>query len=129
MIALYLDNAARELYDTDFLLLGKSSLVNISSLKQQGEMDAWYVYLIRTQRGSLYCGVTLDVKRRFAEHQAGGQRCARALRGKGPLELAFYQKVGDQSYALRMEYKVKQLSKAQKEALVTGQKQLEELCS
>ncbi|OOF07043.1 hypothetical protein BZG79_13560, partial [Salinivibrio sp. MA427] len=47
----------------------------------------WFVYLIRTRQGHLYCGVTTNVSRRFAQHSAG--KGARALRGKGPLLLAW----------------------------------------
>lgn len=78
----------------------------------------WYLYIIRCQNGSLYTGVTIDVNRRFAEHCAQGRKCARYLRGKGPLELAFVQLVGDKREAYRLEYKVKQLSKVQKEQFI-----------
>lgn len=43
---------------------------------------------------------------------------AKALRGKGELTLVFSAPVGDRSLALRAEYRVKQLTKRQKERLV-----------
>ena len=64
----------------------------------------------------LYTGITTDVARRLAQHQAG--KGAKALRGKGELTLAFHCQVGDRSTALKLEYRVKQLSKIQKERLV-----------
>ena len=83
----------------------------------------WSVYLIRTATGQLYCGISTDVERRLREHQQG-RRGARALRGKGPLTLVFQQVVGNRSLASRVEYRVKQLSKKEKEALVAGHRTL-----
>lgn len=79
----------------------------------------WFVYFIRTKTGSLYCGITNNVERRFSQHQTG--KGAKALRGKGPLTLEWNQPVGDKSSALRIEYKLKKLSKIKKERLVSEQ--------
>lgn len=83
-------------------------------------MSHWSLYLVRNRNNQLYTGITTDVERRFAEHQSGGPKAARALRGKGPLSLVFHIEIGDRRRALKMEYRVKQLSKAQKESLVAG---------
>ncbi|MGG8085838.1 GIY-YIG nuclease family protein [Klebsiella aerogenes] len=85
----------------------------------------WFLYLIRTADNRLYTGITTDVPRRFLQHQEG--KGARALRGKGELALAFSQKVGDHSLALRLEYRIKQLTKRQKERLVAGDGSFETL--
>ncbi|CNI14437.1 GIY-YIG nuclease family protein [Yersinia pekkanenii] len=79
----------------------------------------WHLYLLRTATGMLYTGITTDVTRRLAQHQAG--KGAKALRGKGELMLVFHCEAGDRSTALKMEYRVKQLSKPQKEKLVINQ--------
>ncbi|HAX9716318.1 TPA: GIY-YIG nuclease family protein [Serratia marcescens] len=76
----------------------------------------WHLYMLRLPSGMLYTGITTDVARRLAQHQAG--KGAKALRGKGELTLAFHCQVGDRSTALKLEYRVKQLSKIQKERLV-----------
>ncbi|CAM4173430.1 GIY-YIG nuclease family protein [Vibrio neonatus] len=76
----------------------------------------WSVYLIRTRHNALYCGVTNNLQRRFAQHVKGTG--AKALRGKGPLILEWSTKVESKSLALKLEYKIKQLSKKQKESLV-----------
>lgn len=81
-------------------------------------MMLWSLYLIRTADNSLYTGITTDVARRFMQHQSG--KGAKALRGKGELTLAFSAPVGERSLALRMEYRIKQLTKRQKERLVAG---------
>ncbi|MGF1692420.1 GIY-YIG nuclease family protein [Photobacterium kagoshimensis] len=72
------------------------------------------------RNNSLYCGVTVDVSRRFAQHQTGKQG-AKALKGKGPLLLAWSQEVGDKRLAMQLEYRIKRLTKAKKEALIQGQ--------
>jgi putative endonuclease len=77
----------------------------------------WSVYLVRRADGALYAGVALDVARRFAEHEAGGARAARSLRGRGPLELVRERVVGARGLALRVESRVKRLPKARKEEL------------
>ncbi|GAA5523779.1 UPF0213 protein BH0048 [Microbulbifer aestuariivivens] len=84
-------------------------------------MNSWFIYLVRTARGTLYTGITRDVARRFAEHSAGGARAAKALRGRGPLKLEFQYELPDQSSALIVEAKVKKWRKAKKEALVRGE--------
>lgn len=81
----------------------------------------WSLYLIRTAAGNLYCGVTTDVERRFREHLADGPKTAKALRGRGPLTLAFTQVVGDKRMAMRCEWQLKRWPKAQKEALIRGE--------
>lgn len=79
----------------------------------------WFVYFVRTRSSALYCGITTDVERRFAQHCSGVG--AKALKGKGPLTLAWSHPVGSsRSNASKIEYRLKQLSKAQKEALVNG---------
>ena len=85
----------------------------------------WFLYLIRTADNRLYTGITTDVPRRFRQHQAG--KGAKALRGKGDLQLAFSHEVGEHSLALRLEYRVKQLTKREKERLVAGEDALVEV--
>ena len=76
----------------------------------------WFIYLVRTGAGSLYAGISTDPERRLRQHQSG--KGARALRGKGPLTLVWRQEVADKGEALRLEYRLKQQSKAFKERLV-----------
>jgi putative endonuclease len=76
----------------------------------------WSVYLVRRADGALYTGIATDVERRFAEHSAG--RGAKALRGRGPLELAGHRRVGERGLALRVERRIKLLPKEDKERLV-----------
>ena len=81
-------------------------------------MVEWHLYLIRTGDGSLYAGIATDVARRFAEHQTGGGRCARYLRGRAPLRLVFKRRLGNRSLALKAERRIKSLPKYKKEQIV-----------
>ncbi|MZG54644.1 MAG: GIY-YIG nuclease family protein [Nitrospinae bacterium] len=80
--------------------------------------NMWHVYLIRTRMGHLYTGVTQDVQRRFKEHQEGGVKGAKYLKGKKPLKLVFHKKIGSRSQALKTEAEIKKWPKKKKEALV-----------
>ena len=92
-------------------------------------LTVWSLYLVRTAEGNLYTGVSTDVLRRFAEHENRDNRNkgAKALRGKGPLSLVFSIVVGNRSEALKLEYRVKQLTRAQKEELIRLPVDLEEI--
>ncbi len=76
----------------------------------------WHLYILRTPTGMLYTGITTDVLRRQQQHQSG--KGAKSLRGKGELTLVFHCPAGDRSQASKLEYKIKQLNKKQKEKLV-----------
>ncbi|GLR11108.1 hypothetical protein COO59_15010 [Mixta theicola] len=79
----------------------------------------WQLYIVRTAAGSLYTGISNNVPRRFQQHQKGTG--AKALRGKGPLELLLICEAGDRAMASRLEYQVKQLSRREKLRLVASQ--------
>ncbi len=81
-------------------------------------MALWSLYVVRCADSTLYTGITTDVEERFAEHSRGGPRAAKYLRGRGPLELVFSAEVGGRAHALRLERRVKKLSKARKERLL-----------
>ncbi len=76
----------------------------------------WSVYLVRRADGALYAGIAIDVAERFLAHAAG--RGAKALRGRGPLQLVWQRRIGDRGLAQRVEYRLKRLGKVDKERLV-----------
>lgn len=78
----------------------------------------WYVYVARCADNTLYCGIARDVAARIAEHDAGTG--ARYTRGRGPLQVVLVRRCHGHGRALRLEYLIKQLSRAQKEALVAA---------
>ena len=89
-------------------------------------VDKWSVYLIRCGDDSLYAGVALDVERRLEEHREG-KRGAKYLRGRGPLELVMSREVGDKGLALKVELKMKKLSRKAKQRLVANPDKVDDL--
>lgn len=85
---------------------------------------SYSLYILRCADGSLYTGIALDVARRLEEHQ-GGKRGAKYLRGRTPVELVFECDAGTRGDALRLEHRIRQLSREGKEALIAGAMSLE----
>jgi len=84
------------------------------------------LYIVRCADDSLYTGIAADVDKRLTEHRSG-PRGAKYLRGRQPLKLEFSQPIGDRAVASRLEYRVKRLSRARKEALIAGQESVLDL--
>ena len=72
----------------------------------------WFLYIIECTDGSLYTGITVDVEARYAAHCQGTG--ARYTRSHPPLRLLGWEPYPDRSTASRAEYRVKQLSPADK---------------
>ncbi len=78
-------------------------------------MNTWFVYMIRCANGSLYTGSTNHVIRRWHQHRRG--MGAKYLQANEPEEVVFVEEHADRSEACRREYRIKQLSKQEKESL------------
>ena len=81
-------------------------------------MSDWYLYMVRCYDGSIYTGISTSVDRRFAQHQRQEYAGSKYLKGRGPLTLVFRTRLGSRSLALKVESRVKKLSKVRKEKLV-----------
>jgi putative endonuclease len=81
----------------------------------------WFLYIVRCRHGTLYTGISTDVQRRFAEHQQGGVKGARYLRGKGPLALVYQVHVNGRAEATRLELWLKKQPREMKESLILNQ--------
>jgi putative endonuclease len=78
----------------------------------------WFVYLVRAANGALYCGISDDPQRRFAQHQRG--KGARFFYSSPAQALVYVEACADKAAALREERGIKQLKKSAKEALVAS---------
>jgi len=72
----------------------------------------WVVYLIRCSDESLYCGITNNLKNRLAVHNSG--KGAKYTRSRRPVELVGVSSEMTKSDALKLEYRVKQVSASKK---------------
>lgn len=77
----------------------------------------WFLYLLECSDGSIYTGITVDVARRFAAHCAGSG--ARYTRARPPRCLLAAVPYPWRTLAARAEYRVKQLTAAEKRALLS----------
>ena len=75
-----------------------------------------YVYILRCGDGSLYTGWTNDLEKRFKAHAEG--KGAKYTRGRGPLELVYFEEFDNKIDAMKREYAIKQLNRVQKEKLI-----------
>lgn len=83
--------------------------------------DAHHVYVVECSDGTYYTGYTTDVDRRVAEHNDGN--AAKYTRGRRPVDLVHVESFASQSAALQREHAIKQLRRAEKERLVTSEKE------
>ena len=75
--------------------------------------DKHYVYMILTDKNTLYCGYTNNPEKRFKEHQSGkGAKYTRAFK---PIKIVYQKEFDSKSEALKEEYRIKhKLSHSQK---------------
>lgn len=76
----------------------------------------WLVYILECGDGTLYTGITDDLPHRLEMHRAG--KGAKYTRGRNPLILVYRKNVSSYSEALKREYRIKQLSRAEKCKLI-----------
>ena len=79
--------------------------------------DIWHVYMVRCSDGTLYTGITNDLKKRIEAHNSGKDG-ARYTRSRRPVKLVYSEEVESKSAASRLEYKIKKLPRLKKVQLV-----------
>ena len=80
------------------------------------------VYIIECSNGSYYTGYTTDIERRYQEHQQGTRK-SRYTRSFPPKKLLATWTFESKSEALCIEYRIKQLSRKEKEKLIQSRHQ------
>jgi putative endonuclease len=81
-----------------------------------------YVYIVRCADGTLYTGYTTDISKRVREHNGApnSKAGARYTRGRRPVTLVYQESYSSRSEALSREAAIKQLTRSEKETLLTG---------
>lgn len=77
-----------------------------------------YIYILRCGDGSLYTGWTNDLEKRLKTHQAG--RGGKYTRARLPVELVYHESFASRQEAMRREWEIKQLCRADKLRLIEG---------
>ena len=78
----------------------------------------WVCYLLRCADDTFYCGITNDMEKRLAAHNAG--EGAKYTRGRIPVSVVYRESCADKSAALKREIQIKRLSRGAKQALLQG---------
>ncbi len=77
----------------------------------------WYAYVIETEKGHLYTGITTDIERRFKEHSTG-KKGAKFFRTTAPTEIIFRKRFKNRSDASKFEARFKALNRKEKLAFL-----------
>ena len=78
----------------------------------------WFVYILRTNKNTLYTGITIDLEKRLKSHKEG--KGAKYMRNFAEFELVYKEVALTRSEALKREARIKKLTKQQKEAMVAS---------
>lgn len=78
----------------------------------------YYVYFARCADDTIYTGYTTDLAQREKQHNAG--KGARYTQGRRPVKFIYHEKHKTLSAALRREYKLKKLSREEKENIIAN---------
>ena len=77
-----------------------------------------FVYIVRCADGSLYTGAARDPDQRVSVHNAG--KGAKYTASRLPVDLVYTEPCESLGAALKREYQIKRLNRAEKEALLCG---------
>jgi putative endonuclease len=78
----------------------------------------WYVYIVECSDGTLYTGITTNVKERISVHNSG--KGAKYTRSRLPVCLKAFWEYSNRSEATKKEIALKRLSRFQKMELVAA---------
>ena len=89
----------------------------------------YYVYILRCKDNSLYTGITTDVQRRFFEHKENKIKGAKYTKSHKPVGIEAVWETDTKSDASKLEYRIKKLSKTEKETVISEHINLDEVIS
>ena len=82
----------------------------------------YYIYMLRCEDDSIYTGITTDVKRRMEEHFSKDKKCAKYTLSHNAKKLESVWETENKVLASKLEYRIKELTKQQKEELIKNKK-------
>jgi putative endonuclease len=78
----------------------------------------FFVYILRTNKNTLYIGQTNNLEKRLKQHAAHNSDSAKYLKYFSSFELVYSEQLPTRSEAMKREWELKQLTRKQKEALI-----------
>lgn len=85
--------------------------------KPRSKKMRWEVYIIRTESGMLYTGITTNLNRRFAAHQKS-KKGARFFHFSSPEKVLYREPHPNRSKATKREIEIKKMSREEKLELI-----------
>lgn len=79
----------------------------------------YFVYMIQCSDNSFYTGIAKDLEKRLKEHNGQIKGGAIYTRSRRPVILKYSEKFKNRSNALKREYEIKQLSREEKQKLLS----------
>ena len=77
-----------------------------------------YVYILECSDATYYTGYTTNVKNRLKTHNLGNG--AKYTRARRPCKLVYVKECDSKSSAMKLEYRIKQMSRKEKGDLIQG---------
>ena len=78
-----------------------------------------FVYILLTEKNTLYCGYTNDIKKRYDDHING--KGAKYTKSFKPVKLVYQKEFSTKSEALKEEYRIKhKMTKEQKLKMISS---------
>lgn len=79
----------------------------------------FFVYIVKCSDATYYTGYTDDVEKRIITHNTS-DKGAKYTKGRRPVTLMYQEMCATKGDAMSLEYKLKSLSRKQKEVLIRG---------
>jgi putative endonuclease len=76
----------------------------------------YWVYILYCENNCYYTGYTTDLTKRYAAHANG--TASKYTRSFKPIKIAQHWKVTSKSLAMKLEYRIKKLSRQNKEKII-----------
>lgn len=77
--------------------------------------------MLLCEDGSIYTGITTDLKRRLGEHKKG--KGSHFTRARGAVKMLYSEKCKDRSSASKREVEIKRMTREKKISLIKNKKQ------
>ncbi len=87
----------------------------------------YYTYMLRCEDNSIYTGMTTDINRRLEEHLSKDKKCAKYILTHSVKKLESVWESENRILASKLEYRIKKLSKREKENLIKNNNLMDEL--
>lgn len=78
----------------------------------------WFVYMIETECGFYYTGISTDIVRRFDEHKNDKRKGAKFFRGRKPKAIVYQESCNNRSEASKREAAIKKMHRREKQKLI-----------